>query len=506
MEFRATTTPRPWWMLALGPALAALVLALRPGDDPLIARMAAVAAWMACWWITEAVPVAATAMLPLVLLPVGGIASIGDVAVNYGRSTIFLFLGGFLIALALEESGAHKRIALAIVHRVGARPRRLVLGFMLATWALSMWISNTSTTMLMLPIALSLLGTAEERGTDPALQRKLGLAVLLGVAYSANLGGMATLVGTPPNLAFERLFHQLFPGAPRIDFLSWMMFAFPFSVTFLITGWLLLTRVVFRLPDVELLGGHETIGGLRAALGPMRRDEKVASGVFVVTAVLWMTGAGVTLGGTAVPGWRELLGIEGLDDAGVAVAMAILLFVLPSGQRPGERILEWRMTNRVPWGVLLLFGGGFALASGFTSSGLSRWAGGQFEGLAGVSPWLVVATVCIGLTLLTELTSNIATTEMVLPILATAAVTLGTDPRLLMVPATLSASCAFMLPVATPPAAIVYGSGLVPMRQMVRAGLLFNAVGVVLVLAAFRLLGDAVLGVDPSVLPDWATH
>jgi sodium-dependent dicarboxylate transporter 2/3/5 len=481
------------------------MISLAPGDEPAIGRMAGIAAWMAAWWITEVVPVAMTGLLPLILVPLAGIAPVNEVAVSYSRSTIYLFLGGFLIALGLQTSGAHKRMALFIVHKVGAQPRRLVLGFMLATWALSMWISNTSTTMLMLPIALSVLATARDRGADTALVARLGLAVLLGIAYSANMGGMATLVGTPPNLAFSRLFVQLFPAAPEVDFLQWMMLALPFSASFLVLGWLLLTRVVVKLPDGELMGGHETIGRLRKDLGSMSRDEIATVIIFVMTALLWVSRAGLTLGELRIPGWGDLLGLRGsIDDAVVAIAMAMLLFIVPSRDRAGEHLLEWRMTVEVPWGILLLFGGGFALAAGFTQSGLSTWAGQHFEALRDMSPWVVVAAVCISLTLLTELTSNIATAEMVLPILATAAVTLGLDPRLLMIPATLSASCAFMMPVATPPAAIVYGSGYVPMREMVRAGIWFNALGVCLLLLLFRLLAGPVLGSELTTLPDWA--
>jgi sodium-dependent dicarboxylate transporter 2/3/5 len=505
MEIPGHTTARSPWRLALGPALAGVVLLLSPGDDPLVARMAAIAAWMACWWITEAVPIAVTALLPLVLIPVSRISPVGDVAVSYGRSTIFLFLGGFLIALSLEASGLHRRVALLIVKRVGSQPARLVLGFMLATWALSMWISNTSTTMLMLPIVLSVLATAREQGGVEAQHKTLAVAILLGVAYSANMGGMATLVGTPPNLAFSRLFVQLFPEAPAVSFLQWMLVALPFSIVFLFLGWWLLTRVVFRLPRTELMGGRATIDGLIAGLGPVRRDERVTGLVFGATALLWMTSAGLDLGPVSLTGWRDALGLTGLvDDAVVAVAMAILLFVLPSADRPGEALLEWRLTRDLPWGMLLLFGGGFALAAGFKDSGLSQWAGSRFEVLGEVSPWLVVALVALLLTFLTELTSNIATAEMMLPILATAATTLGMDPRALMIPATLSASCAFMMPVATPPAAIVYGSGQVPIRDMVRAGILFNFLGVALVMAAVAALAGPVLGVDVDVLPAWA--
>ncbi|RKY18084.1 MAG: SLC13/DASS family transporter [Planctomycetota bacterium] len=503
MDLPRTDAPRSGWRLLLGPALAGVMLLLSPGDEPGVARMAAIAAWMACWWITEAVPIAVTALLPLVLVPLAQIAPVNDVAVNYGRSTIFLFLGGFLIALSLEVSGLHRRLALAIVRRVGSRPSRLVLGFMLATWALSMWNSNTSATMLMLPIVLSVLATAREGEGEGGTT--LATAMLLGVAYAANMGGMATLVGTPPNLAFSRLFVQLFPDAPAVSFLQWMLLALPFSIVFLLGGWLLLTRIVFRLPEGELLGGRETVARLCAELGPLRRDELSAGLVFGLTALLWMTGAGLELGPLSLPGWRGALGLEGMvDDAVVAVTMAVLLFVLPSRDRPGEALLTWPMTRDLPWGMLLLFGGGFALAAGFKQSGLSHWAGSRFEVLGDVSPWLVVGLVALLLTFLTELTSNIATAEMMLPILATAASTLGIDPRALMIPATLSASCAFMMPVATPPAAIVYASGQVPIRSMVRAGIWFNLLGVALVMATMAALAGPVLGVDVDTLPTWA--
>lgn len=496
--------PRTLWVI-VGPLLALAVHQLGPGDTPAIAAMAAIATWMATWWISEAVPVAVTALLPLVLVPLAGIQPMGAVAENYGRSTIFLFLGGFLIALALQRSGLHRRVALEIVHRVGSRPSRLVLGIMLATWVLSMWISNTSTTMLMLPIALSVLGTARDQGADEADVRRLGVAILLGVAYAANMGGMATLVGTPPNLAFARLFHQLFPGAPEVSFFQWMALALPFSVVFLFSGWWLLTRVAQRLPDGELLGGAAVIGRLRDELGPLRRDEAWCGVVFVLTALLWMTGSGLTLGDTALPGWRELTGLQGtVDDATVAVAMALLLFLIPSRERDCRTLLSWGDTRDVPWGVLILFGGGFALASGFTESGLSAWAGQRLTVLDEQPAWLLILAVSAGLTFLTELTSNIATTEMVLPVLAAGAAALEVDPRALMIPATLSASCAFMMPVATPPAAIIYGSGQVPIGAMVRTGLLFNLLGVALVLATVLLLAGPVLGVDPGVLPAWA--
>ncbi len=502
------------WKLALGPALAGVVWLLGPGDDPGVARMAAVAVWMAVWWVTEAVPIPVTAVLPLVLLPVLGIDPMYKVAPNYARSTIFLFLGGFLLALGLQASGVHRRMALAIVGTVGGQPKRLVLGFMLASAMLSMWISNTATVMVLLPIGLAVLAAAKDRGVGERDLKLLGVTVMLGIAYAADIGGMSTLVGTPPNLSYKEQLVRLFEGAPAPSFAEWMLLGLPISVAFLVSGWFMLTHVTFKLPGASLLGGRDAVRQLRSELGPLRRDEVITAVVFGTTALLWMTRKGFDIGGVSLRGWGSLPFLQKevtddgvrdfVGDAVVAMAMAISLFVIPSKERKGERLLEWRHTRNVPWGMLLLFGGGFALAAGFKSSGLSDWLGGQFAGLQGQSPILVMILVCVVLTFLTELTSNTATTEMVLPILASAGTAIGTDPRFLMIPATLSASCAFMMPVASPTQAIVFGSGWVPIRDMVRAGIWFNIIGIILVALIFTLLSGPVMGIDPGTLPDWA--
>ncbi|MEZ6187462.1 MAG: SLC13 family permease [Planctomycetota bacterium] len=488
--------------LLAGPALAALAAgaASALGAPGQAAAMAAVAAWMATWWVTEALPIPVTALLPLVLLPVFGIEKIGAVAPHYSASVIYLFLGGFLLALGLQASGVHTRLALWIVSVVGDRPRRVVLGFMLASGFLSMWISNTATVMVLLPIALSVLEAVGGKtpGDDGRLGR-LGVAVMLGIAYAADIGGMATLVGTPPNLSYSRQLTVLFPDAPAPSFSEWLLLGLPLSTIFLALGWLLLTRVAFRLPDAQLLGGRAAIQDLRRALGPLRRDEVVASVVFGLTALLWLT-----RGGDAIRGWGQWFEKGYVDDAFVAVLMAITLFALPSKDRPGERLLEWRMAKELPWGMLLLFGGGFALAAGFKTSGLSAWVGSGLQSFEGVNPLIVVACVCTLLSGLTELTSNTATTELVLPILAEAGKALGTDPRVLMIPATLSASCAFMMPVASPTQAIVFGSGWVPIKDMVRAGIWFNVLGVILVVVVFWVLCGPAMGIDPSQAPAWA--
>ena len=494
------------WKLALGPLLAAVVILLGPGDDPKIGAMAAVAVWMAVWWVTEAVPIPVTALLPLVLMPITGVMSVREVAPNYGRSTIYLFLGGFMLALGLQASGVHRRMALAIVSKVGSQPRRIVLGFMLASAFLSMWISNTATVMVLMPIGLAVLAAVKDRGVDAKELKLLGVTVMLGIAYAADIGGMATLVGTPPNLSYKEQLVRLFEDAPSPSFAEWMMMGLPIAVIFLGVGWLALTRLSFRLPDTALLGDQDVIQGLRRELGPIRRDEQITVAIFATTAFLWMTRKPISLGSVILPGWSELPFLEAgfVDDAVVAVTMALVLFLIPSQDRPGERLLEWKHMNDMPWGMLLLFGGGFALAAGFKSSGLSGWLGGHFVALEDAPTWLIMVIVCVVLTFLTELTSNTATTELVLPILASAGVAIGTDPRYLMIPATLSASCAFMMPVASPTQAIVFASGWVPIRDMVRAGIWFNIIGVVLVASLFAMLGAAVMGIDPSVLPNWA--
>jgi sodium-dependent dicarboxylate transporter 2/3/5 len=494
-------SPAPSWRShrlvvgGFGVALAVAVAVLLPAsaDRPLAGAMAGVAALMAVWWVFEVVPIAVTALLPIALLPALGIQPLAEVTAAYGKPAIFLFLGGFLLALGLQRSGLHRRIALHIVSRIGSRPTQLVLGFMLASAALSMWLSNTASVMVMMPIALSILDEALDRGADRDLVAIAGTAVMLGIAYAADIGGMATPVGTPPNLALIELQQDLFPDAPPIAFLA--------------AGWVVLTRYVFVLPRTRVFGESHAIRAALAELGPMRRDEWLSGGVFAAIAALWITGSGFDLGESLrVPGWRDIDALAQLGDGAVAIAGAIALFLIPSADRPGEALMDWDTARRVPWGILLLFGGGFALAGGFVSSGLSATIGEAIAGLRGVPTILVIVIVATVLTFLTELTSNTATTNLVLPILAQAAVALALDPRLLMIPATLSASCAFMMPVASPTQAIVFGSGYITIRQMVRAGIWFNLLGIALVTLVFVLLGAPLLGVDMNAVPAWAAE
>ncbi len=475
----------------------------------------AVTVWMAAWWMTVAVPIPVTSLLPLVLFPVLGVLTSAATATNYANDIIFLFLGGFILALGIQRWGLHRRIALHVVHRIGTNPSRTVLGFMLATAFLSMWISNTATTLMMLPIALAVIASMREVAGGLRLGG-FAPALLLGIAYSASIGGLATPIGTPPNIAFLRILEILYPQAPAISFGRWFVCFLPLVLVFLPIAWLLLTRVVHRLRRGVVGAGAEVIRDELAALGAMRPAEKRMAWIFLVTALLWITRGDLDLGAIHLPGWAGLvergLGLEGfssyLHDATVAMAMALAMFVLPGDRgESGEvrKLMDWQTAVQLPWGILLLFGGGFALAQAYKDSGLSQFLGESFAGqVQDLHPILLIASVCLLLTFLTEVTSNTATTQVMLPVLAGAAGAMGVQPLLLMIPATLSASCAFMLPIATPPNAIVFGSGEIEMREMIRAGVLLNLIGVVLITLIFYFLTARLLGLDLTTLPDWA--
>ena len=494
----------------LGPALFFFVLLfcdLQPGT-PKVTGMAAVAVLMAVWWITDAIPLAATALLPLVLFPLLGVDSTKETAKDYVNDIIFLFLGGFMIALAMERWGLHKRIALTIIRIIGGGPARLVLSFMLATAFLSMWISNTATSIMMLAIGLAII-KAEEAAFGVEKTKNLSVALLLGIAYSASVGGIATLVGTPPNLSLARIFELTFPDAEPLSFGQWMLFGLPVSATMLGIAWFMLTQVFFRSPS-DLKLSTDVIERERKELGKMKYEEVVVLIVFILTALLWVFRKDLTLGEFRIRGWSGFLDAgPRIVDATVAIVMALTLFLFPvrtpqTGETKFTGILDAEVFKRLPWHIILLFGGGFALAGGFKESGLSILIGSGFASFQGLPMILVIAAVCLTLTFLTELTSNLATTEMILPILAAIAVSMEVHPLLLMIPATVSASCAFMMPVATPPNAIVFGSGRVRIGQMARVGIVLNLIGVIVVTLFFFTLGRVVFQIDSGPLPDWA--
>jgi sodium-dependent dicarboxylate transporter 2/3/5 len=499
--------------LALGPLAFFAILLFLDLDpaNPLATRMTAVAVLMAVWWITDAIPLAATALLPLVLFPLLGIMSGKQTAPIYINYVIFLFIGGFLIALAMEKWNLHKRIALHIIRTVGGGPARLVLAFMIASAFLSMWISNTATAIMMLAIGLAIIAQQEE-AFGKNRTHNLSIALLLGIAYGCSIGGISTLVGTPPNLSFVRIFEQNFPNAPAISFGQWFLFAFPLSLILLSLAWLLITQVFFRSPkDLHLSPG--VIQKETHALGPVQFAEKAVLAVFAATALLWVFRKNLTLGSFTLPGWSSLLpdNIAPLiDDGTVAITMALTLFLIPSRDQTDSRntshgsIININVFKRLPWHIVLLFGGGFALAAGFKETGLSSFVGQHFQSLAGASPIAMIATTTTTLTFLTELTSNLATTEMAQPILASVGVAMEINPLLLMIPATLAASCAFMMPVATPPNAIIFASGRIRVIDMVKIGLALNLLSILIITLLFTLYGTAVFQIDPHTPPPWS--
>ncbi len=477
---------------------------LDPGR-PAVTRMAAVAGLMAVWWITEALPLFATALLPLVLYPLLDIMPGKLTAPVYINSTIFLFVGGFMIALTMEKWALHKRIALFIIRRIGGGPSRIVLGFMVSAAFLSMWISNTATAIMMIPIGMAIILKMEE-DFSPGQTRQLTVGLMLGIAYGCSLGGIATLVGTPPNLSFARIFQITFPAAEPISFGTWLLVGLPVTGTMLLVVWVLLTRIFFRVPP-QVKIDRSVVEKEYRELGSMRYEEKWVLLVFCLTAILWVFRKDLELGLVTIPGWSGLIPYAGnIDDGTVALSMALLLFLVPARapERDSVTIMGPAVIRQLPWDIVILFGGGFALARGFQVTGLSAFIGARFSGLAGVPPLLMILILCGGLTFLTELTSNTATTEMILPILASVAVALDTNPLLLMVPATLSASCAFMMPVATPPNAIVFGSGRVKIADMARVGIFINFIGILVIAILFYLIGAAVLEIEPGVVPAWA--
>jgi sodium-dependent dicarboxylate transporter 2/3/5 len=505
--------------LLLGPVLFFIVLLIDidPGN-PVITRMAAVAVLMATWWITEAIPLGATALLPMILYPLLGILKGKATAPIYFNSTIFLFMGGFMIALTMEKWNLHKRIALLTIRLIGGGPPRIILGFMAASAFLSMWISNTACTIMMLPIGLAIILQIEER-FDIRDTHPFSVCLMLGIAYASSMGGLATLVGTPPNLVLQRVFELTFPKAQPVSFGTWIIMAFPVTVVMTLIIWIMLTKVFFRFP--AKLGVDPTIVEKEyKELGPMSFEEKTVSVCFAITAILWIFREKLQLGFVTLPGWSQLLPYpDFIDDGTVALCMASILFFIPTrGPKAGRStvmdadasetypvtVMGVDVFKGLPWDIIILFGGGFALAKGFQVTGLSAFIGQKLQVLAGIAPIYMIGIVCTSLTFLTELTSNTATTQMILPILGSLAVAIKSNPLLLMIPATLSASCAFMMPVATPPNAIVFGSGRVKIGEMVRVGIAINLIGIVIVTFMFYFLGTAVFSIDPAVFPEWA--
>lgn len=444
------------WALALGPALAmtAAGLVLASGHSGDMAVVLAVALICILWWIFEPVPIPVTSLLPLAILPLAGVLTPAQVGQAYGSPLILLLLGGFLLSQAMESSGAHRRIALGLIRLFGARnPRRLVLGFMAAAALLSMWISNTATTLMLLPVALAVLDGADER-------QRLAVPLLLGLAYAASVGGVGTPIGTPPNLIFMQVFEEY--TGQSVSFSRWMSWGIPVVV-------LLVPAMAWALTR-----GLGPAAGLRLpAVGPWRVAERRVLALFAITALAWITRS------EPFGGWSHWLGLPQANDASVALLAVVLMCLTPDGE--GGRLLDWERASRIPWGVLLLFAGGICLARGFVTSGLSELLGSALAEFTDLPPLLLILCVCLAVTFLTETTSNTASTTLLMPILAAAALAAELPLEMLMAPAAMSASCAFMLPVATAPNTVVFGSGYISTARMAREGLWLNfiAAGVI---------------------------
>jgi solute carrier family 13 (sodium-dependent dicarboxylate transporter), member 2/3/5 len=480
-----------------GPALALIAYLLLPhayrdGSGALVefthgGRVTCAAGiWMAVWWMTEALPIYVTALLPLCLFPVLGAVSIHDAAAPYANELIFLFMGGFVVALSMERWGLHKRIAFASLRIVGSKPRRVVLGFMMATAFISMWVSNTATAIMMLPIALSVIDVVLKQTNGRTLEEtreftdgpgdNFAVCLLLGVAYSASIGGIGTLIGTPPNL-FLASYIETQLGR-EVSFVRWLAVGVPLVVVFLPLTWFLLTHVLYPIRLREIEGGASFIREAQRKLGPIAKGERTTLVVFALAALCWISRpllVKVTFGGVAP--------LRGLSDPGIAMIAALALFVIPRDVKKREFVMDWQSAAKLPWGVLLLFGGGLSLAASVEKTGVGEFIGSRVAGMAGfpgIAMVLIVTTIVI---FLTELTSNTATTATFVPILAAVAPALGVSPYMLIVPAAIAASCAFMLPAGTPPNALVFGSGYIHIAQMIRAGFWLNIIGIVLITA-----------------------
>ncbi|MAN26982.1 MULTISPECIES: SLC13 family permease [Mesonia] len=473
--------------LILGPLSFVILqfIDLPAGMTPEAFEVLSVTLWMAIWWVFEAVPIAITALLPIVLFPVLGVMPLGDVTQEYGHKYIFLYIGGFILAIGIERWGLHKRIALNIINLVGSKVNSIILGFMLATAFLSMWISNTATSVMMLPIGVAIISQFNKKHSGG--NNNLGKALMLAIAYSASIGGIATLIGTPPNLILAGIVENLY--GIKISFFQWMIVALPISIIMLIICWYYLTRKAFSFEEISFPGGKSEIKKMIQKLGKIGYEEKALAIIFSLTAICWI----------CRPLLQQL--VPAIDDTIIALTAGILLFTIPA-KKEKRPLIEWDEAIKLPWGIILLFGGGIALAAGFSKTGLAEWIAAQMVYLNGLPLFILILVMVTIINFLTEVTSNLATTAMLLPVLAPMALSFGIHPYMLMVPATLVASCAFMLPVATPPNAVVFGSGYLKIPDMVRTGLFMNILSIIVVSLISYFILPYLWDIDPFHFPE----
>ncbi|SNR56001.1 solute carrier family 13 (sodium-dependent dicarboxylate transporter), member 2/3/5 [Maribacter sedimenticola] len=458
-----------WLGLVLGPLSFILIISFFHPEGLSKEANAVLAStlWIAIWWITEVIPIAVTALLPLVLFPLSGGLDLAATSGSFGHKYVFLYMGGFVIAIAIEKWNLHRRIALHIINLIGSDVRKIILGFMVATAFLSMWISNTATSVMMLPIGLAIIKQLRDNPDTIEDENQIfGKALMLAIAYSASIGGLATLIGTPPNLVLAGVVLDNY--GYEITFMQWFMFGLPISVLLLFICWKYLTRFAFSFKQKSFPGGKQEIKRLLSTLGKISYEEKIIAFVFALTAFCWITRSFLL---------QRIL--PNLDDTIIAIFFAILLFLIPS-KKKGHQLINWEEAVKMPWGIILLFGGGMALAKGFEVSGLAVFIGNQMTSLAGLPIFLLIVVLITAVNFLTEITSNLATTAMLLPVLAPMALSIDVHPFILMVGAAVAASCAFMLPVATPPNAVVFGSGYLRIPDMVSKGFFMNIISIII--------------------------
>lgn len=479
--------------LILGPLLFALTMLFFSPEGLSDSGRAVLATtlWIAVWWITEAIPIPATSLLPLVLLPITEALDGGTVASSYGDPIIFLFLGGFLIALAMEKWNLHKRIAINIVSAIGISPKRIVLGFMLGTGFLSMWVSNTAAVMMMIPIGTAIIyqaaANAKKAHAEAASLKTFEKTIIFGIGFAGTIGGLGTLIGTPPNIILAATVQKLY--GIEISFASWMFFAAPIVLILILSAWYYLVNVAFPVKYKELPGGKDLIRNERVQLGKMSFEEKAVLAVFVFAAFMWISRTFL---------WVDI--IPGISDTMIAMVAGVALFLIPSKNK-GGKILEWDVSKDLPWGILLLFGGGLAIAAGFKESGLADWIGQQLTVLEGMNFLLIVLFTTALVLFLTEITSNTATATMILPILAALALAINVHPFALMVPAAMAANCAFMLPVGTPPNAIIFATEKITIAEMVRTGFWINILAIILIVLGVYFTLPMIMDINLTVFP-----
>ncbi len=477
--------------LILGPLLfAIIILFYHPqGLNDQANAVLACTLWIAIWWILECIPIAITSMLPIILFPLTGALSMAETTISFGHRYIFLYIGGFILAIAIEKWNLHKRIALNIINIIGTNVKSIILGFMVATAFMSMWITNTATAVMMLPVGMAII--TQLRDNPDTIENEnliFGKSLMLAIAYSASIGGIATLIGTPPNLVLAGIVQEQY--GIEITFSKWIMVGFPLSTILLFICWRYLTQYAFTFKQKAFPGGKAEIRKQLVQLGKITYEEKVTLIVFLSTAFAWIS--------------RSFFinkFFPAVDDTIIAMIAGVVLFIIPAGKEKKRALIKWKEAIKLPWGILLLFGGGLALAEGFKTSGLAEWIGGQMTLLEGASLIILLLILATLVNFLTEITSNLATTAMLLPVLAPLSMAIDIHPFILMVAATIAASCAFMLPVATPPNAVVFGSGYLKIIDMVKAGFWMNILSILILSLIVYFLLPYVWHFDPFTFP-----